>query len=169
MFLTVCDAREGYALFWCIARVDFALFYMSRERITRLFECVARTGSARFVRKIFARKKTLSGKFLVFGPLPGDPCLLVLRLKLYIDFLFHWWTLLSSRQCTDSITICPDPSSTITCHDYSHQVRPKIHATGYGLELCSKWSKTDKTTSSCDLKLSTNQFWGKIATRLLLV
>ena len=32
---------------------------------------VARNGSARFVRKIFAREKPLSGKFYVFGPLLG--------------------------------------------------------------------------------------------------
>ena len=66
----------------------FTYFYTSRERFTHFFICrerrlriiflhVAKSGSARFVRKIFAREKPLSGKFWVFVPMP--PPLVSLR------------------------------------------------------------------------------------------
>ena len=68
----LCVASEDNALVSCRERV-MRFFYMLRERITRffyvaredypLFLIVAKNGSARFVRKIFARKKLLSGKF----------------------------------------------------------------------------------------------------------
>ena len=61
-------AREGYTLSICRER-GLRVFLMSRERVTCFFLYVARNGSAYFVRKMFALKKPISGKFYVFGPL----------------------------------------------------------------------------------------------------
>ena len=46
---------------------------------SELFRLVVRTGSAHFIRKVFARRKLLPGKFWVFAPLGegwyhGAPC-----------------------------------------------------------------------------------------------
>ena len=38
---------------------------------SELFRLVVRTGSAHFIRKVFARRKLLPGKFWVFAPLAG--------------------------------------------------------------------------------------------------
>ena len=47
-------SREGKALFWYVAREDYALFDMSREKITRFFdvsrEMDPRASSGKFLR-----------------------------------------------------------------------------------------------------------------------
>ena len=61
--------RWMFTHFLYVARAVYALF-ICRERLLRiLFSHVAKSGSARFVRKVFAREKPLSGKFQVFVPL----------------------------------------------------------------------------------------------------
>ena len=64
--------RWMFTHFLYVARAVYALFICRERRLRVLFSHVAKSGSARFVRKVFAREKPLSGKFWVFVPLEGQ-------------------------------------------------------------------------------------------------
>ena len=52
------------------ADIDYAFFGNVVRGKSALFRLVVRNGFAHFVRKVFARRKLLPGKFWVFAPLP---------------------------------------------------------------------------------------------------
>ena len=67
--LSLTPQKEDNALYTYVARDVSALFICRQRGLRAFLTCSEKNRSARFVRKKFARKKPLSGKFEVFGPL----------------------------------------------------------------------------------------------------
>ena len=133
--------------------IEFAFFGNVVKGKHVLFRFVAKNGFARFIRKCFARKKLLSGKFWIFAPLPPAPST---KIKLsegrqegpsLINFhsrRLHYWVCVGAHWCylragTDRTTglrrgLYPRPNEPFLRRCYRRP--PRMRNSGRGGRTC---------------------------------
>ena len=70
-------SREGKALFWYVAREDYALFDMSREKITRFFDVSREMDPRASSGKFLHVKSRYPESFMFLGLYCGDQMLVL--------------------------------------------------------------------------------------------